>query len=69
MACRYLHDDLIQKGVSAHQIHRSLGVTYKTAWFMMHRIRQAMKEDNSTSGPRGGEGKIVEADETQNFAR
>ena len=36
---------------------------------MMHRIRQAMKEDNSTSGPRGGEGKIVEADETQNFAR
>ena len=53
-----------KKGVSAHQIHRSLGVTYKTAWFMMHRIREAMKEDNSTSGPLGGEGKIVEADET-----
>jgi len=53
-----------KKGVSAHQIHRTLGVTYKTAWFMMHRIREAMKEDNDTSGPLGGEGKIVEADET-----
>lgn len=53
-----------KKGVSAHQIHRTIGVTYKTAWFMMHRIREAMKEDNGTSGPLGGEGKIVEADET-----
>ena len=53
-----------KKGVSAHQIHRTLGVTYKTAWFMMHRIREAMKEDTDTSGPLGGEGKIVEADET-----
>jgi transposase-like protein len=41
-----------------------LGVTYKTAWFMAHRIREAMKEDVSTSGPLGGEGKTVEADET-----
>lgn len=53
-----------KKGMSAHQIHRMLGVTYKTAWFMCHRIREAMKEDNSTSGPLGGEGKTVEADET-----
>lgn len=36
-----------KKGVSSHQIHRTLGVTYKTAWFMTHRIREAMK-DTST---------------------
>ena len=53
-----------KKGMSAHQLHRMLGVTYKTAWFMAHRIREAMKEDNTTSGPLGGEGKTVEADET-----
>ena len=53
-----------KKGISAHQIHRMLGVTYKTAWFMCHRIREAMKEDNATSGPMGGEGKTIEADET-----
>ena len=53
-----------KKGISAHQIHRMLGVTYKTAWFMCHRIREAMKEDNQSSGPLGGSGKIVEADET-----
>lgn len=53
-----------KKGMSAHQLHRMLGVTYKTAWFMAHRIREAMKEDNSTSGPLGGEGKTIEADET-----
>ncbi|MDZ5698361.1 IS1595 family transposase [Chelativorans sp. M5D2P16] len=52
-----------KKGMSAHQLHRMLGVTYKTAWFMAHRIREAMKEDNGTSGPLGGEGKTVEADE------
>jgi transposase-like protein len=49
-----------KKGMSAHQIHRMLGVTYKTAWFMCHRIREAMKDD---SGPLGGPGKTVEADE------
>jgi transposase-like protein len=53
-----------KKGVSSHQLHRMLGVTYKTAWFMAHRIREAMKEDVKSSGPLGGEGKTVEADET-----
>jgi transposase-like protein len=53
-----------KKGMSAHQLHRMLGVTYKTAWFMAHRIREAMKEDIASSGPIGGEGKTVEADET-----
>ena len=51
-----------KKGMSAHQLHRMLGVTYKTAWFMCHRIREAMKAD--TSEPMGGAGKIIEADET-----
>ena len=53
-----------KKGMSAHQLHRTLDVTYKTAWFMFHRIREAMIEDTNSSGPLGGEGKIVEADET-----
>lgn len=53
-----------KKGMSAHQLHRMLGVTYKTAWFMAHRVREAMKEDVKSSGPLGGEGKVVEADET-----
>lgn len=53
-----------KKGMSSHQLHRMLGVTYKTAWFMTHRIREAMKEDVKSSGPMGGEGKTVEADET-----
>jgi transposase-like protein len=44
-----------KKGMSAHQLHRVLGVTYKTAWFMAHRIREAMKEDVASSGPIGGE--------------
>jgi transposase-like protein len=50
-----------KKGMSAHQLHRSIGVTYKTAWFMWHRIREAMRED--VLPPMGGEGKVVEADE------
>ncbi|KJS09282.1 MAG: transposase [Hoeflea sp. BRH_c9] len=53
-----------KKGMSAHQLHRMLGVTYKTAWFMAHRIREAMKEDVASSGPLGGEGMTIEADET-----
>ncbi len=51
-----------KKGVSACQLERSLSVTYKTAWFLAHRIREAMR-DTSTAGL-GGEGKFVEADET-----
>lgn len=51
-----------KKGMSAHQVHRMLGVTYKTAWFMCHRIREAMKNDAPT--PLGGEGVSVQADET-----
>jgi transposase-like protein len=51
-----------KKGFSAHQLHRTLGVTYKTAWFMAHRIRESMRE--ISPGPLGGEGKFVEADET-----
>lgn len=51
-----------KKGVSSHQLHRALGVTYKTAWFLSHRIREAMREGGL--GPLGGFGKIVEADET-----
>ena len=51
-----------KKGVSAHQVHRMLGVSYKSTWFMMHRLREAMR----TGGlePLGGRGKVVEADET-----
>ncbi len=51
-----------KKGVSAHQLHRMLGVTYKTAWFMEHRIRESMKDETPTA--MGGEGETVEADET-----
>ncbi|MGQ0741102.1 MAG: IS1595 family transposase [Alphaproteobacteria bacterium] len=50
-----------KKGISAHQLHRTLGVTYKTAWFMAHRIREAMTP--SSTAPLGGEGQTVEADE------
>lgn len=48
-----------KKGVSAHQIHRSLNITYKAAWFMCHRIRTAM--ETGGLAPLGGEGKTVEA--------
>ena len=50
-----------KKGISSHQIHRSLGVTYKTAWFMTHRIRCAMETNDTNFGSGGG---TVEADET-----
>ena len=51
-----------KKGISSHQLHRTLGVTYKTAWFMSHRLREAMRD--TPKGQIGGPGKIVEADET-----
>jgi transposase-like protein len=51
-----------KKGISAHQLHRMLGITYKSAWFMAHRVREAMKADTST--PMGGTGGTVEVDET-----
>src|SRR5215213_8874768 len=52
-----------KKGMSAHQLHRMLGVTYKTAWFLAHRIRESMTPD-ADAGPIGGEGETVEVDET-----
>src|ERR671929_424598 len=54
-----------KKGISSHQLHRILGITYKSAWFMSHRIREAMRD--GTLGPLGhggGAGNAVEADET-----
>ena len=51
-----------KKGVSAHQLHRMLEITYKSAWFLAHRVREAMRSgDLSTFGAGGG---IVEVDET-----
>jgi transposase-like protein len=52
-----------KKGMSAHQLHRMLGVTYKTAWFMAHRIREALV-DSPFAAMLGGENKVVEVDET-----
>jgi transposase-like protein len=51
-----------KKGVSAHQVHRMLGISYKSTWFMMHRLREAMRLGGLE--PLGGIGKVVEADET-----
>ena len=51
-----------KKGISAHQLHRVLEVTYKTAWFLAHRIREAMRSGDLA--PFGGDGGIVEVDET-----
>lgn len=53
-----------KKGMSSHQLHRILGVTYKTAWFMTHRLRVAMKDGPIFKEPMGGESITVEADET-----
>ena len=52
-----------KKGVSAHQLHRTLGITYKSAWFLFHRIREAMREGKMPGGL-GGANKVVEVDET-----
>ena len=51
-----------KKGCPAHQLHRTLNITYRSAWFMAHRIRECMSDGGMS--PLGGEGKIVEADET-----
>jgi transposase-like protein len=52
-----------KKGISAHQLHRILQIQYKSAWFLAHRIREAMRELHPIK-PIGGEGKAVEIDET-----
>ena len=51
-----------KKGMSTRQLSRMLGVSVKSSWFMMHRIREAMREGKA--GPLGGQNKVVEADET-----
>ena len=51
-----------KKGVSAHQLHRVLEITYKSAWFLAHRIREAMRSGDLA--PFGGQSGIVEVDET-----
>ncbi len=51
-----------KKGVSAHQLHRMLGIHYESAWFLAHRLRAAMTDPKA--GPIGGQNKVVEADET-----
>jgi transposase-like protein len=52
-----------KKGVSSKQLERMLGVTYKTAWFMSKRLREAMRDEVSAGGI-GGENKVIETDET-----
>jgi transposase-like protein len=54
-----------KKGISAHQLHRMLGVTYKTAWFLAHRIREAFVPLEGSEPPLGSKGQVVEADETE----
>ena len=51
-----------KKGISSKQLERVLGVSYKTAWFMAHRLRHGMKSE--PTGQLGGGGKVIEADET-----
>jgi hypothetical protein len=51
-----------KKGISAHQLHRTLQIQYKSAWFLLHRIREAMRD--RSLAPMGGGGGIVEIDET-----
>ena len=51
-----------KKGMSAHQMHRMLGISYKSTWFLMHRIREAMRD--TKLAPMGGKGGQIQADET-----
>lgn len=51
-----------KKGISSHQLHRVLGITYKSAWFLTHRIRECMRD--GALAPMGGGGGTVEVDET-----
>ena len=51
-----------KKGISAHQLDRTLEITYKSAWFLLHRIREAMRSGDFA--PFGGNGGVVEVDET-----
>ena len=53
-----------KKGFSAHQLHRELGCEYNTAWFLHHRVMEAMRRGGLDLPPLGGEGQVVEADET-----
>ena len=53
-----------KKGFSAHQLHRELGCQYNTAWFLHHRVIEAMRRGGLDLPPMGGKGKVVEADET-----
>src|SRR5262249_27828172 len=53
-----------KKGFSAHQLHRQLGCQYNTAWFLHHRVMEAMREGGLDVPKLGGGGQIVEADET-----
>lgn len=51
-----------KKGMSAHQLHRMMGISYEAAWFLFHRLRTAAGDP--FPAPLGGEGKVIEADET-----
>ena len=51
-----------KKGMSALELHRNIGTTYETAWFLFHRLRECAADPNR--GPIGGENKVVEVDET-----
>jgi len=53
----------LKKGISTHQLHRMLGVSLKSTWFLMHRIREAMREP-AFAAKMGGRGQPVQADET-----
>jgi transposase-like protein len=56
-----------KKGISSHQLHRILGIQYKSAWFLTHRIREAFRSGDLA--PRGGAGGIVEVDERSHPSR